>query len=356
MAESQDSYPYDTEVIAALRASLSEPRFSTYLSKANGDEAFAFALYLYNARLAEAFLFPLGVSEITLRNAVDGVLVRRFGANWQVDAAFRHGLLTPESRAALDKAIERAGSGDRGKLIAELTFDFWSNLFRVDYADFWRTNANIAFPGLARGEGRREIQIIAKEINRLRNRVAHHEPILDMNAADLRAKMIRFVALRCPVTSSWMRHHSTISNVIRTRPNKSGSDSITLASRADKRFLIVEKTTNLNDLARDEVRRCSAFVCVEDGRVAGAFTHRDIAQYLLRNALETGGIFDLNDHTVEQLLREPANEEGWHIVPAIQSFSAVAELLKQPKTQIIIAVDPATDRPVGVLLRAHRRY
>jgi len=356
MAESQDSYPYDPEVIAALRASLSEPRFSTYLSKANGDEAFAFALYLYNARLAEAFLFPLGVSEITLRNAVDGVLVRRFGANWQVDAEFRDGMLTPESRGALNKAMDRAGSGDRGKLIAELTFDFWSNLFRVDYADFWRTHANIAFPGLVRGEGRREIQAIVKEINRLRNRVAHHEPILDMNAADLRAKMIRFVALRCPTTSNWMRHHSTISNVIRTRPNKSGSDSVTLASRADKRFVIVEKTTNLNNLAGDDVRRCSAFVCVENGRVAGAFTHRDIARYLLREALEAGGIFDLNDHTVGQLLCEPAIEEGWYLVPANQSFSALAELLKQSKTQIIIAVDPANNMPLGVVLRAHRRY
>lgn len=356
MAESQDSYPYDTEVIAALRASLSEPRFSTYLSKANGDEAFAFALYLYNARLAEAFLFPLGVSEITLRNAVDGVLVRRFGANWQVDAAFRDDLLTPESRAALDKAMDRAGSADRGRIIAELTFDFWSNLFRVDYADFWRTHANIAFPGLGRGEGRREIQAIVKEINRLRNRVAHHEPILDMNVADLRAKMIRFVALRCPMTSNWMRHHSKISNVIRTRPNKSGSDSVTLASRADKRFLIVEKTTNLNDLAGEEVRRYAAFVCVENGRVAGAFTYRDIAQYLLRKALETDGIFDLNDHTVEQLLCEPAIGEGSLDVPANQPFASMAELLKQPNKQIIVAVDPATDRPVGVLLRAHRRY
>ena len=193
MAESQVPYPYDAATIASLKASLSEPRFATYLKKASEDATFAFALYLYNSRLAKSFLFPLSVAEVTLRNAVDGVLLQMFGAAWHQDANFRDNVLTPESLGALEKAIERARSNERGKVIAELTFDFWSNLFRNEYADLWRTKANIAFPGLAHGEGRHEIQVLVREINRLRNRVAHHEPILDMNVPDLHSKIIKLV-------------------------------------------------------------------------------------------------------------------------------------------------------------------
>lgn len=82
MAESQVPYPYDAATIASLKASLSEPRFATYLTKAAGNETFAFALYLYNARLAKSFLFPLSVAEVTLRNAVDGVLRQLHGDEW----------------------------------------------------------------------------------------------------------------------------------------------------------------------------------------------------------------------------------------------------------------------------------
>lgn len=239
MAESQVPYAYAQQSIDALKASLSPQRFATYLAKAGGDEHYAFALYLYNARLAKSLLFPLSVTEVTLRNAVDVALVSAHGDNWHQDAVLRNQVLTPQSLDALDRAVFRAKSNVRGKVIAELTFDFWSNLFRTDYAALWRTKANIAFPGLPHGHGRSEVQALVREINRLRNRVAHHEHILDMNIPDILAKMNRVTELRCNVTAAWMRHHTTVNMVMRARPNRAGSAPLTFANRSDTSFLTV---------------------------------------------------------------------------------------------------------------------
>lgn len=356
MAESQYSYTYDAAASASLRASLSEPRFAVYLTKARGNESFAFALYLYNARLATSFLFPLSVAEVTLRNAVDGVLFDLFGAAWHREARFRDEILTPESLGALEKAMERARSNERGKVIAELTFDFWSNLFRSEYADFWRTKANIAFPGLAHGEGRHEIQLLVKEINRLRNRVAHHEPILDMNVPDLHSKTIKLVKLRCKVTADWMRHHSTVSLAMRSRPNLAGSAPVTLASRADQRFEIVERTSRLIDLAKKESQTCAAFICMEYGEVVGAITYQQLAHYMTTKALELDGMVDLNDHTVEDIMDCPVVADDFQSMPAESSFFDAVKILKETGTRVVVAVDKEKGAPIGVVLRAHRRY
>lgn len=356
MAESQVPYPYDALTIDALKASLSEPRFATYLTKASGNETYAFALYLYNSRLAKSFLFPLSVAEITMRNAVDGVLVQEYGDAWHRDGDFRDHVLSPESRGALDKGIERARSQERGKVIAELTFDFWSNLFRKEYAGIWRTKANIAFPELVRGEGRSEIQLLVREINRLRNRVAHYEPILDMNVPDLHSKIIRLVDLRCRVTSDWMRHHSTVSIVMRSRPNLAGTEPVTVESRSDPRFLTVQRTSTLVALGNAEGQNCSAFLCMENGQLSGAFTHQQVAHYISRSAVDLDGMIDLNEHTVGDILQDPSVNDGCRPLSAKLSFFEAIKVLREPKTRVVVAVDPVTGAPVGVVLRAHRRY
>lgn len=356
MAESQVPYPYDAATIASLKASLSEPRFATYLTKAAGNEHFAFALYLYNARLAKSFLFPLSVAEVTLRNAVDGVLRQLHGDEWHQDGDFRNNVLTPESLGALDKAMERARSNERGKVIAELTFDFWSNLFRNEYADLWRTKSNVAFPGLSHGQGRHEIQSLVREINRFRNRVAHHEPILDMNVPDIQSKIIKLVELRCEVTANWMRHHATVNIVMRSRPNLSGSAPVSLASRADPRFYVVSRTTSLIELCREEAQSCAAFVCVEDGQATAAFSHQQLSNYLTLKAFELDGLIDLNDHSIEDVLTDPAVGMGFRTLPADTSFFEAIKVLKEPKTRVVVAIDRDQGMPVGVMVRAHRRY
>ena len=223
MGQSQAGLSYDPETIETLRKALSSARFNGYLARADGDEGLALELYFYNVRLAEAFLYPLGVTEVVFRNAIDEALVRSFGDDWHMPGEFRDQVLNPASRSSLTTAIRRIQSSVRDGVIAALTFDFWSNLFRREYADLWRSNVYIAFPALSSGVGRGSIHNLVTEINKFRNRVAHHEPILDSNVRDVLSKMFRLTELRCPVTAEWMRQNTKVDDVMYSRPRPGDS-------------------------------------------------------------------------------------------------------------------------------------
>lgn len=354
MAESQVPYTYDEASIQAIGRSLSPDRFAPYLARAGADSAYALDLYLYNARLAKAFLFPLGIAEVTLRNNTDRILVNAHEAQWHLPGTFRDSILTPESRDALAKAVRRANSEDRGKVIAELTFDFWSNLFRPDYADFWRTRINLAFPGLAHGEGRGDVQALVRGINHLRNRVAHHEPILDINVPAEYGRIIRLVELCCAATAAWMQHHATINVAMRSRPAP-GRPVPTLAGRADPRFLKVRQDMSLTDLLRGEVGESIAFVCCDDeGRAIDAFAHAALTTFVAAKAGEADGLLDMGDWRVGDL--QAAAPTRARLVPAETLLHDAVALLGKPKVGLLVAINPATGAPVGVLLRSHRRY
>lgn len=357
MAECQVPYPNLPQQVAAIRASLSEPRFATYLAKGGGDEGYALALYLYNARVAKAFMYPLGVVEVTLRNAIDALLVTRYGQTWHLDATLRDTVLTPEGLSTLEKAINRAGLGaSRGQVVAELTFDFWSNLLRPDYGDLWRTSLNIVFPNITRGTSRHDVQSMAKAINLFRNRVAHHEPVLDLNVTDIHSKIAELVGLRCVETAAWLRHHSTVSAVIRTRPHGPDAGFVSLATRLAPDYVDVTEATELSFVAEQFGRKCQAALCRnEDGTVTAAFGPLELIQYLAATAKATDGLVAPCELTVKDLLAEIDVSDAWVAIPANEPLASAIDRLKQKQINIVVGVD-ATGAPLGVIPRALRRY
>jgi hypothetical protein len=198
----------------------------------------------------------------------------------------------------------RAGpTASRDEVVATLTFDFWSNLFRPEYGDLWRTTVNIAFPNLVHGESRQNLQNLVKPTNEFRNRVAHHEPVLDMNINDVHSRIVRLVALRCNETAAWMKHHSTVHAVVRTRPKLDGSSGHTLAARLDKTFLRVNTEMALKDLLEAVDERHPAIVCVgENGQPRAAFTILDAMRFVSARAKECDGLIALAEHKVSHLL------------------------------------------------------
>ena len=357
MIESQVPYNYDGAALSALRKSLSEPRMTKYLLRADGDEAYAIALYLYNTRLAQAFLFPIAVTEVVFRNAVDETLIGEFGENWYEDGEFRDQILTEKSLTALDRVIDRVGIDYRGKVISGLTFDFWSNLFREDYDEFWEEHVSATFPVLSTDDEWKEIRELAIQINRFRNRVAHHEPIIGHDANMYLSRMYRLTRLRCPRTADWMRHHTVVGTVLRSRPNRQGCAPVSLLDKLDRKFHLVDRDTRLMDIASAEVVISQAFVCVDGkGAVVGAFTHQQYSQFISEKALETGGIIDFNDHTVAAVLKYEGVEQGCAVLPSRTPFLDVVNALKEPRVRLVVATNEDTHEPLGVILRAHRRY
>ncbi|TCI00852.1 hypothetical protein EJV46_00900 [Roseococcus sp. SYP-B2431] len=354
MAESQVPYSNLPHQIAAIRASLSEPRFSTYLAKGGGDEGYAIALYLYNARVAKAFMYPLGVVEVTLRNAIDALLVAQHGPAWQLEPSFRDSVLMPDGLSALDTAIRRAGvQPTRDHVVAELTFDFWSNLLRPEYGSLWRTSLNVVFPNLVRGTTRHQIQAKAREINRFRNRVAHHEPVLDLNITDIHAKIVELAGLRCAETAAWLRHHSTVGIVTRTRPRGAAAGFTSVETRLATDFVTVTETTTLDAVAHQFDRKNQVAVCLDDrGSPVAAFGALELTQYISKVAKPNGGLVALDEHTVKSLLE--AYGRRWIAISASDPFSNAAEHLLKGM-EFVVGLDANGDI-AGVIPRALRRY
>lgn len=357
MAESQVPYPNHPHQIAALRTALSEPRFATYLAKGGNDERYALALYLYNVRVAKAFMFPLGVAEVTLRNSIDTQLVALYGSDWHRDAYFRGSVLTAESLTALDKAISRAGvNAARGQVIAELTFDFWSNLLRPTYGSFWRTNLNIIFPNIPRGLSRRDVQAIVRDINIFRNRVAHHEPVLDLNITDIHAKIVHLVALQCGETAAWLKHHSTLSTAIRTRPRGPGASFQILGDRIARDFIAVSGTTTLNIISASFDRSRQAVVRLDDAGVpTAAFGPLELIRFISLDVGMNEGFTLLAERTVNDLLAKIDVTASWVAINENEPLAVAVEQLKKKETNIVVGVN-AIGQAVGVMMRALRRY
>jgi hypothetical protein len=357
MAESQVPYPNHADQVASLRSALSEPRFQTYLAKGGGDERYALALYLYNVRVAKAFMFPLGVVEVTLRNAIDARFTDIYGNNWHRDAYFRNSVLTPESLAALDKAITRVGANaDHGRVVAELTFDFWSNLLRPQYGSFWRTSLNIVFPNIRRGRPRQDVQNMVREINVFRNRVAHHEPVLDCNVTDIYSKIVDIVSLRCSETAAWLKHHSTVSAAIRTRPHGPTAGFVSLGDHMARNFVKVQGATKLDNLAGSFDRTRQAAVQVDSvGAPTAAFGPFELISFISLDLQKNDGFTLLAEQTVNDLLTTINVTGSWIAMDESAPLADAVDALKQQGTNIIVGVD-VQGKAVGVLTRAWRRY
>jgi hypothetical protein len=65
---------------------------------------------------------------------------------------------------------------------------------------------------------RREIHEPLKRLNRLRNRIAHHEPIHQRDLRRDHNDVMRVIAAICPVTAGWVEQNSSIKATLAARP------------------------------------------------------------------------------------------------------------------------------------------
>ncbi|WP_343599504.1 Abi family protein [Pseudomonas sp.] len=353
MAECQQPFQYSKAHADALEVLLSSRRFATYLKAAGFKVDYAFELYLYNARLAKAFLFPLHVVEIALRNAIDEVLSARYSLDWHHDAKL-HATLTAESLASLTKAKSRASKGGaaakKDDVISCLTFDFWSNLFRPEYdRPFWQTSMGQLLPNSA-GMTRAQLQSLVVGINRFRNRIAHHEPIFALNVSSQYREILNVVEYRSAAASEWLKSHATVNKVMRTRPTSGTGQGPALSTICDGDFIAVEKGSTLAQMAG---KKPKFIVCMDNNTPVGVLDFSDLGKYLLHSVDETG-LLDLHEHTLEEVL---INANGFNALRVVDQLQGVNELsvLFKGHTRFALVVDQS--RAVcGVVAKAHRRY
>lgn len=217
-------FPARVADIVALREAISAARLSTYLKRTHGNVRRAFDLYAWNIR-AGATLYPfLQLNEVALRNAVHRALVSQFGAEWPYSQGFLRALPRPEresfesGRRRLERTlgVSRASTGD---VVAAQTYWFWVMLLTARFEErIWAREFAASFPAAPTRIDREIVQRRADSIRRLRNRIAHWEPLLDydlVGAHQRAASMVRWIS---PATATWAASRWPLERDLLTRP------------------------------------------------------------------------------------------------------------------------------------------
>lgn len=190
-----------------LERLLGPARLQRYLDAADGDHQKAGELYLWATQLAGALHAQLSFVEVAMRNTLDPVLANwnstqpGYGADWTAEhgaAPLLYGLLkrslalarkhaANESQRRPRSHARRNAAITRDDVISQLTFGDWVKLIHdtdgtARQARLWIDAVHGAFPHVPATESERiRVGSQLETMRRLRNRVAHHDNLLNVN-------------------------------------------------------------------------------------------------------------------------------------------------------------------------------
>ncbi|PST47307.1 DNA-binding protein [Bifidobacterium callitrichos] len=191
----------------ALLSCITNERLASYDSEAQRRSCPALQLYLWDHDMASACMGDIAILEVALRNHMDQqlsiiALEQANTKDWYMAGLRFDDRTQRQIREAWGHlTIQQKKRHTHGHLVAALTFGFWRNLLEnggairahwpdedsADYEnDFWRKGIVKAFPGGRRHAldanakwTRNYALAIVKTVHALRNRVAHHEPLVN---------------------------------------------------------------------------------------------------------------------------------------------------------------------------------
>ncbi|WP_078113921.1 Abi family protein [Gordonia sp. IITR100] len=236
---------------------IGDARLAPYLKAANHDLDEALALYQWNMQLAAAFQEVLGFVEVSVRNAIDAQLKiwnpsrgsdpttrQPYPADWTMNPA-------PPLRGLVKRAVEQAHvhakrardnrhPGHQRKaapithddLVAQLSFSLWPKLLPSPAKalsgtpNLWSAALVDAFPQAAGNSANQVLAVPAVKLVhdrlgrlvKLRNRVAHMEPLLDVNITARQTDCLQVLGYMSPQARDWCAGVSRITAVGNARP------------------------------------------------------------------------------------------------------------------------------------------
>ncbi len=186
---------------------VSSQRLATYLRATFDDEQKALDLYVWGRKLSAAYFHDISVLEVALRNSLDAALAKKYGDNWfrlsssLFDARSYRQITDGWDRLPAKFRGTQATDGKiRGRLIASCMFGTWVAMLdvggatgvdgpcnRAEHDAVWTREVLLdALPGANKeaGEERQRLDRAwvheqMREVHILRNRIAHHESLVN---------------------------------------------------------------------------------------------------------------------------------------------------------------------------------
>lgn len=201
---------------------LSPARFANYQSTVQGSFDHAIALYEWNVLASAAFFESMHYFEISLRNLMNDALslyaatLDSSGTPW-----YRHPRIALEKTTvdiiavATSRATKPGSPEIPGRVVAELSLGFWSKLLSDSYnLTLWAPALKGAFPNARRAK----LHASVEDLVRLRNRVAHHEPIHGRDLQEDYANLLNLSKRIVPGLELWIAGTSRIPEILLRRP------------------------------------------------------------------------------------------------------------------------------------------
>jgi hypothetical protein len=157
------------------------------MERGRQDKALALKLYTWNHEIGEALNVTLQQFEICLRNGISSALADRCGVDWHKSHVIRghnSDVMNEWDRASKKAQENRKLAPVRpSDFVAAACFNMWRELCKPKYLSvFWAKRLHLAFPAVTwSGTDHAKLTEIHRRVDflvKLRNRIAHHEPIL----------------------------------------------------------------------------------------------------------------------------------------------------------------------------------
>ncbi|THJ68345.1 hypothetical protein E8P82_00015 [Arthrobacter echini] len=224
-----------------LQRQITPQRLAPYLAE-TGTLSGAIQLYRWNTELSGAVYEALHVFEVFLRNAIDEQLCRwnaiqpdpdqgrLHSPDWLLDPAVLLSRIAgrdiPEARRRASRSTSRRPHGHRDPrhedILAAMPLGTWRFLLpgRSDAGKqrIWDEALHEAFPHLTRTPV--QLERAVDGVYRLRNRVAHLEPVINSNVPAQLTNMRTVIGALDPRLLSWFSSTERISTTLRNRPTR----------------------------------------------------------------------------------------------------------------------------------------
>ena len=148
--------------------------------------------------------------EVALRNRIHAVMTEARHEGWFHDEGCLLGQWQSAQLAkAIEEVLEEKKEPTPGRIVAALMFGFWTSMFSTDYDELWRTTLlRIGSRPDGKGLNRKHFSGPLTPIRILRNRIAHHEPVIDWNLPKHHGKIIELTGWLSPAAAEWCTTHS----------------------------------------------------------------------------------------------------------------------------------------------------
>jgi hypothetical protein len=198
---------------------IAQERLTKYLTASGYDTQRALDLYGWNIQISEAFFPVLSASEVCLRNTVSARLLVLYGPIWWNDSSFLTQIRNGKRivKTARDK-LKTKGPVTSGGMTAELNFGFWINMLLPRHELVFWSDLHNSFNDLPATVTYPDLYKRCDDVREFRNRVFHHEPILERNISQEYSQIMELITWLSPEKARWIKKYSRVMSVLRQKP------------------------------------------------------------------------------------------------------------------------------------------